>query len=281
MRICVAPTWCGSLGVAVRAGRRWRASRFALSDSEDDAPNDPCWPSFELGRTKKSRPCRACTRRRRAGASTLCIKHEDQLHGLFPIEQHPLALVCGSRRPGESRSRHRWRNQHTHTFLPLLRGHRARDTFLTALRGGGDHAIDSPVASSPAPEGGGDAEPPVPGEAEPPTTKKRAADAPPPSSLPERRPWALLAVDVETHGWLDSTTRQSNHRGQFGKLRWGNVRDDLGFARVVQIGWCAFAANGDVLERMELCISDAVAARGWRRRGAPEPPCKRGAGAGA
>ena len=34
-------------------------------------------------------------------------------------------------------------------------------------------------------------------------------------------------------------------------------RDDLGFARVVQIGWCAFAANGDVLERMELYISDA------------------------
>ena len=77
------------------------------------------------------------------------------------------------------------------------------------------------------------------------------------SSLPEQRPWAVLAVDVETHGWLDSTTRQPNHRGQFGKLRWGNVRDNLGFARVVQIGWCVFAANGDVLERMELCISGA------------------------
>ena len=97
----------------------------------------------------------------------------------------------------------------------------------------------------------------MPGEAEPPPTKKRAADAPPSSSLPEQRPWAVLALDVETHGWLDSTTRQPNHRGQFGKLRWGNVRDNLGFARVVQIGWCAFAANGDVLERMELCISDA------------------------
>ena len=129
-----------------------------------------------------------------------------------------------------------------------------RDTLLTALRGGGDNAIDSPEVLSP---GGGNVKPPVPREAEPPTTKKRAADAPPSSSLPEQRPWAVLALDVETHGWLDSTTRQPNHRGQFGKLRWGNVRDNLGFARVVQIGWCAFAANGDVLERMELCISDA------------------------
>ena len=116
----------------------------------------------------------------------------------------------------------------------------------------------------------GDAEPPatkqrsaVPGDAEPPATKQhsaaaldgRGAEASP--SPPEQRPWAVLAVDVETHGWLDSTTRQPNHRGQFGKLRWGNVRDNLGFARVVQIGWCVFAANGDVLERMELCISDA------------------------
>ena len=83
----------------------------------------------------------------------------------------------------------------------------------------------------------------------------RGAEASPSPS--EQRPWAVLAVDVETHGWLDSTTRQPNHRGQFGKLRWGNVRDNLGFARVVQIGWCAFAANGDALERMELCISDA------------------------
>ena len=83
------------------------------------------------------------------------------------------------------------------------------------------------------------------------------ASSPAPEGLPEQRPWAVLALDVETHGWLDSTTRQPNHRGQFGKLRWGNVRDNLGFARVVQIGWCAFAANGDALERMELCISDA------------------------
>ena len=116
----------------------------------------------------------------------------------------------------------------------------------------------------------GDAEPletkqhsALPGDAEPPATKQhsaaaldgRGAEASP--SPPEQRPWAVLAVDVETHGWLDSTTRQPNHRGQFGKLRWGNVRDNLGFARVVQIGWCAFAANGDALERMELCISDA------------------------
>ena len=26
---------------------------------------------------------------------------------------------------------------------------------------------------------------------------------------------------------------------------------------VVQLGWCAFAANGDVLHRQELCVCDA------------------------
>ena len=58
-------------------------------------------------------------------------------------------------------------------------------------------------------------------------------------------------------GWVDSPRRQSNHRGEFGKLRWGGVNDNLGFSRVVQLGWCAFADNGDVLEQQELCVSDA------------------------
>ena len=118
---------------------------------------------------------------------------------------------------------------------------------VTALRGGGDNAIDSP----------GNAETPVPGEAEPPTSKKRAADAPPPSSLPER-PWAVLSLDVETHGWLEPLPDAcKKHRGQFGKLRSNGVLRNLDYARVVQLGWCAFAANGDVLHRQELCVCDA------------------------
>ena len=31
----------------------------------------------------------------------------------------------------------------------------------------------------------------------------------------------------------------------------------LDYAHVVQLGWCAFAANGDVLHRQELCVCDA------------------------
>ena len=47
------------------------------------------------------------------------------------------------------------------------------------------------------------------------------------------------------------------HRGQFGKLRSNGVLRNLDYARVVQLGWCAFAANGDVLHRQELCVCDA------------------------
>ena len=44
----------------------------------------------------------------------------------------------------------------------------------------------------------------------------RIADA---SSLLEPRPWAVLAVDVETHGWLEPLPDAcKKHRGQFGKL---------------------------------------------------------------
>ena len=71
------------------------------------------------------------------------------------------------------------------------------------------------------------------------------------------RPWAALAIDVETHGWPEPTTNDRNHRGQFGKLRWGNDCNIVPFARAVSIGWCAFAENGDPLERQELWISDA------------------------
>ena len=76
-------------------------------------------------------------------------------------------------------------------------------------------------------------------------------------AAPARRPWAVLAIDVETHGWVDSPRRQSNHRGEFGKLRWGGVNDNLGFSRVVQLGFVSFANNGDVLDRQELCVRDA------------------------
>ena len=85
--------------------------------------------------------------------------------------------------------------------------------------------------------------------------KKRAAGDAEPGE--EQRPWAVLAMDVETHGWCDGVQPQPRHRGQFGKFRWGNVSGNLDFSRMVQLGWCVFATNGDVIARRELCISDA------------------------
>ena len=65
-------------------------------------------------------------------------------------------------------------------------------------------------------------------------------------------------MDVETHGWLGPTLdAYKMHRGEFGKLRSNGVLRNLDYARVVQLGWCAFAANGDVLDRQELCVCDA------------------------
>ena len=183
MHVCVAPTWCGSVWLCAQAVDGWRASRFALSDSEEDAPNppawwDPCWPSFELGRAKKSRPCRACTRRRRAGASTLCIKHEDQLWrtvdagevlervGLIDAPRQQRRELRLQRREFSAyrqkldeikkeaqhvatcmrRIQERLHEGQLHErgglCLQLCLDERARDMRLTALRGGGDNAID-------------------------------------------------------------------------------------------------------------------------------------------
>ena len=63
---------------------------------------------------------------------------------------------------------------------------------------------------------------------------------------------------METHGWLEPLPdAYKMHRGQFGKLRSNGVYRNLYYVRVVQLGWCAFAANGDVLHRQELCVCDA------------------------
>ena len=65
-------------------------------------------------------------------------------------------------------------------------------------------------------------------------------------------------MDVETHGWLEPPPDPYKmHRGQFGKPRFNDVLQNLDFAHIVQVGWCAFAANGDVLHRQELCVCDA------------------------
>ena len=74
------------------------------------------------------------------------------------------------------------------------------------------------------------------------------------------QPWAVLALDVETHGWAERPPDpyiNKMHRGQFGKVRFSDVQLNLTFAHLVQVGWCAFAANGDVLRRQELCVCDA------------------------
>ena len=75
---------------------------------------------------------------------------------------------------------------------------------------------------------------------------------------PERAPIAVLAIDVETHGWIDEEEGRSGFvwEGQFGKPAWRSKRQ-LEFSRVVQLGWCSFDADGSVLERHELCVSDA------------------------
>ena len=73
---------------------------------------------------------------------------------------------------------------------------------------------------------------------------------------PERAPIAVLAIDIETHGWVDGRSECANWIGPFGKPAWTS-QVDLEFARVVQLGWCAFDADGAVLERCELCVSDA------------------------
>ena len=73
---------------------------------------------------------------------------------------------------------------------------------------------------------------------------------------PESAPIAVLAIDVETHGWVDGHNWGANWIGPFGKPAWTS-QADLEFVRVVQLGWCAFDADGAVLERCELCVSDA------------------------
>ena len=88
--------------------------------------------------------------------------------------------------------------------------------------------------------------------AEPP----RAAPAAPPCSAPPP-PVAVLAIDVETHGWVDGRVESvANWIGPFGKSAWTSQRD-LEFCRVVQLGIVAFDAAGRLIARRELCVSDA------------------------
>ena len=92
--------------------------------------------------------------------------------------------------------------------------------------------------------------------AEPPrsTEPPRAAPAAPPCSSPP--PVAVLAIDIETHGWVDGRTQVANWIGQFGKPAWTS-QQDIKLSRVVQLGIVAFDASGRMIARRELCVSDA------------------------
>lgn len=82
----------------------------------------------------------------------------------------------------------------------------------------------------------------------------RPALAAPPCSAPP--PVAVLAIDIETHGWIDEEHSVGQWTGQFGKSAWRSQRQ-LEFSRVVQLGIVAFDAAGRLIARRELCVSDA------------------------
>ena len=69
-----------------------------------------------------------------------------------------------------------------------------------------------------------------------------------------------MAVDIETHGWQGAGADAGVFTeiiGEFGNTCWVPLVT-LDFSRVVQVGWCFFDARGEVIERQELCVSDAV-----------------------
>ena len=77
-------------------------------------------------------------------------------------------------------------------------------------------------------------------------------------SLPSL-PIAVLAVDIETHGWITEkrpAETTSGWTGQFGKVAWSTFRQ-LQFARVVQLGMTACASDGRVLWTRSYHIRDA------------------------
>ena len=64
------------------------------------------------------------------------------------------------------------------------------------------------------------------------------------------QPGEVLPGSSRTTSWYDGYT------GEFGHTCWCQSWN-LEFARAVQVGWCTFDARGEVLERQELCVSDA------------------------
>ena len=93
--------------------------------------------------------------------------------------------------------------------------------------------------------------------AEPPrsTEPPRVAPRAPPCSAPPP-PVAVLAIDIETHGWVDEEHSVARWIGHFGKSAWRSQRQ-LEFSRVVQLGIVAFDASGRLIARREMCVSDA------------------------
>ena len=141
----------------------------------------------------------------------------------------------------------------------------------------GDHASCSrdppPWSLPPLP-------PPSPLPSPPPSPPPSPLSSPPPSppsSPPALRPPALrpsvLAVSIQTHGWVDiepeATRQRRRQRGDLTEQKageervgaFGNVTRNppwqLDFSRVVQLGWCTSGEDGRILDGRETCISDA------------------------
>merc|ERR1711938_484253 len=78
--------------------------------------------------------------------------------------------------------------------------------------------------------------------------RRRPGEEPSSDETAEPPPVAVLAIDIETHGWIDGRTQVANWIGQFGKPAWTS-QQDLEFSRVVQLGVVAFDASGRMVAR--------------------------------
>ena len=67
----------------------------------------------------------------------------------------------------------------------------------------------------------------------------------------------MLAVDVETHDWLDRST--PFHVGQYGHLSFVSA-ENLNYSRIVQFGWVIFRITNkgmlQVEKKVQECVSD-------------------------
>ena len=158
--------------------------------------------------------------------------------------------------------------EHEHARLMQIRGGRCAEQGASGLRPEAEGKrtwVEAAGAREPRPPGAMPASG-APSDAEH-TGKKIKSSA--------ATPVAVLAIDIETHGWLEHEPAERKRRraaegdesqqnkgalhvGSYGRTT-GVQPWECEFARVVQLGWCAFGAEGRVLEAQEFSVSDAPA----------------------